>query len=421
MIKPEKAAAVLAVLLAFGLALAGCELGAAGDEKGASWTLEQAGAELNSDGLPVSDTTGIKIRFSAEINDLKAAEIVISGAASKKSGALENSGGEWTVPIAVSGTGEVSVTIYREDAARGPKNVKVYKQAVFSYELGEISFGIFKDLSHTMTLDEWFLKVTGNVYSVWSQNEGVVLYRDLDMKIPATGTDTVSAETVICCEFFMNTPGKMLGYVTGTITLTDIPSPAPELYMDAFYGDDWWSRGQVDMSGVSGTTATLEWSLPAYEKLFKPNTQSRFTLYVEFNSGYHFETQVPARKVIGGGGSDAGSLGTVSIKTVTLSGTVNVTVNGEPVPYIEIYADYPVAGTLNTASLFSPGPDAPWSIMVASSNVSRDLQFRVIGTKKEDWSGIDDLLFDIYAETGALYVRDSDLEGITLDLGDIEY
>ena len=299
----------------------------------------------------------------------------------------------------------------------------------YSYNIDELAEGIFYSPSQTMTMNEWFLMVLNPPisYDAWSQQSGLQIFMDKELKTPFDGSDTINENTVFYTDFPLNNYGKKIGVITGTITLTGIPSPVPKVWInnDSYY---WWFTGRVNMSNVNSTTttATLNWSMPIYgqgseEWGFRPNTRNQFELFVLADDGkYGYKVSVPTVKTIGNANTNVGSLGTVSIKCITLSGTINVTYNGEPVPHVEIYANYPVKGPLNKVFLSSPEQDAPWSIILVSSNTPRDIEFHIFGATRSDWT-TSDMLFDIMYQMEPVYVADEDIPGIVIDLGEVGY
>jgi len=289
---------------------------------------------------------------------------------------------------------------------------------VFSYNLDELMSGVFNSLTPTMTLNEWFNTITPWSYERWAQKEGTYFYRDQTLKTPFSGSDMVDETTVVYCNHSFNGGGKQLGAITGKITLTDIPDPAAKVYIHN-YGKGWWFNGKIAMSKVSGTSGTFDWSAPLYEEYSTLNSRTGFALSIlPGGSRYAYEVIVPAFKLIRDANTNVGKLGTVSIKGVTLSGTVNAAYNGKPVPHVEIHADNPASGTLNIAYLSSPGPDAPWAMVLGASAAPREIAFRVIGCSKEKWTA-KDILFDTTEALAPIFISSQSVGGIVLDLGNM--
>jgi hypothetical protein len=298
--------------------------------------------------------------------------------------------------------------------------------SVYSYNLDEMERGIFNSSSHTMTLNRWFQQTRwwdpNTSYDIWSQREGSYFYREKELKTRFAGSDMVSEDTVIYCDFiYTSWQGKKIGDITGTITLTGIFSPTPKVWIGKKESTYWQFTGKVNMSEVTGTESTLNWSMPVYELSYKPPMESRFGLFVLPNgskSDYGFEVPIPTVKTINNANMNVGNLGTVSIKGVAVSGTLTVTYNGNPVPYVELFMIREAGSVIQEAYFFSPGPETPWSVILESVSYQRSVVFQVFGYSKENPTG-SDILFDIYADNSALSVTNQNKSGIVLNLGDI--
>ena len=302
---------------------------------------------------------------------------------------------------------------------------------VYSYKVDEIAGGLFGNLCPAITMNEWCLIVLTPpmTYDSCASIYGTFLFKDEKLKTAFTGSDILDENTIIYCDFNFTGQGKKIGEITGTITLTNIPHPATtRVYLhNGFWNgiDTWWNyTRKIDMSTVSETTATLNWSLPVFES-FKPNSgNSSFDLIIlpgDSKKAYEIPVGIPTN--IGNANENVGSLGTVSIKGVTLSGTINVTYNGEPVPYVEIFANYGPHGNLNNTSLSLPGPDTPWSVTFGTSTTKREIEFQVFGySKKGDTVPIIDRYVKGKDGMNLIeYATDQSISGIALDLGNISY
>jgi len=273
------------------------------------------------------------------------------------------------------------------------------EDVIYSYSLDEIRGGLFGAMSPTMTLNEWCLLVTGTSPKSYDElvREGFALYKDINLETAFTGTDVIDESTIIYCDSSINNQGKKIGEITGTITLTDIPHPdTTRVYISSYsysgWPSNWWELNRkINLSDITGTSATVNWSLPVY-KSFNPPSQATFELIVlPGDSLISYEVSVPTRKTISDANANVGDLGTVSIKGVTLSGTITVAHNGEPVPYVEIFARYPVEGVLGRTCLYSPGPDKPWSVTFGpNKNKDIEMEFQVFGYSGKNGT----LLFD---------------------------
>jgi len=289
---------------------------------------------------------------------------------------------------------------------------------VHSYNVDEIAPGLFGAMSTEMTMDEWFRQASGQTYG-----ERFVLYKDKNLKTPFAGSDMINEETVIYCEASLNLigQGKKIGEITGTVTLTDIPNPATtKVYISCFrWSQKWWiANRKIDISEAAGTIAPLNWSLPVYES-FGFDLESTFEIIVLRGDLLRaYTVPVPIKKIISNANANVGDLGTVSIKGVTLSGTITVAHNGQPVPYVVIQADFPGWGMLGITDLDSPEPNAPWSITFGPNpNPDYVVEFRVIGYTGRNGDYIFQKLF-FADDLGVAIVDNQSVSGIALDAAD---
>ena len=296
-------------------------------------------------------------------------------------------------------------------------------EVIYSYNADEIAGGIFGNLNPSMTMNKWLMNTSWEQisYDDWKEKEKNFLYKDNKLTTPFKGSDIIEENTIIYCNFPLNGQGKKIGEITGTITLTDIPGRLTKVHIQNYrYSyEKWWSFiRKIDMSEVTGTSAALNWSLPVYQS-FAPNLSNSFILVVlPGDSLKPYNVPVRTSILLNNANGNIGDLGTVSIKGVTLSGTINITYQGEPVPYIEIYANYPVLGMLNHTCLSEPEPNAPWSVTFAENpNSELDIHFQIFGFKKKDWEN-NDFLFDISASKIIYVINNQNVSGIVLDLGD---
>jgi len=296
---------------------------------------------------------------------------------------------------------------------------------VYSYNVDEVLPGLFGTMSPAMTMNDWCLNVTGNQPRTYDQlvKDGFVLYKDKNLKTPFTGSDILNENIVVYSESSINGQGKKTGDITGTITLTDIPNPAAAkifIHGSSYGGrNNWWdANGRINISSATGTSPTLNWSLPMYETSLTPNSQTTFELIVlPGDSLKSYTVSVPTKKTISDANANVGDLGTVSVKGVTLSGTINVTHNGQPVPYVEIYANYPVQGPLGITCLYSPEPNAPWSVTFGPNpNNDVDIEFHIFGYSGKNGTP----LLDKYATTNSAVhvINNQSVSGIELNVAE---
>jgi hypothetical protein len=294
---------------------------------------------------------------------------------------------------------------------------------VYSYNLGEMERGIFNSPTHTMTLNAWFPLSrpwdTNTSYDTWSQSEKQYFYKDKKLKARFSGSDMVNENTVFYCDFVYYWQRKKIGDITGSITLTSIFSPTPKVWIQGSTNSTYFWRpiSKINMNKATGT-ATLNWSMAVYGNFFEPPIENRFTLYVLPNgSNYGLEVPVPTVKTINNANMNVGDLGTVDIKSVSLNGTINITYNGKPVPYVILMA-IRQGGTANQDTCFySPSSNTTWSMFFEPTSYNRDIVFQVLGFSKENPTA-DDMIIDTSADIPAINVTNKDVTGIVLDFGD---
>jgi len=297
--------------------------------------------------------------------------------------------------------------------------------AVYFYTVDEFPGGIFNSMSPAFTMNNWFLTITypASNYDSWTQKEKISIYKDDKLQAPYSGSDLINKDSVFYCEKSLNGQGKKTGGISGTITLTDIPSPGTKVQIHTLsfsqYPTYWWNLyKEINLSSVTGTSATLNWSLPVYET-FKPKSESTFELIILPDSSLNSYTVTLPNKTLGNVNDNIGNIGTISIKGVTLSGTININYDGNPVPYLELYALYDVQDLLNITCLSSPEPDAQWSLTYGKNkNTEVDIKFQIIGYSEKNKNN---MLFDIFVKNIIIIINDNqDKSGIVIDIGDVK-
>jgi hypothetical protein len=204
-----------------------------------------------------------------------------------------------------------------------------------------------------------------------------------------------------------------IGEITGTITLTDVPNPAPQVYISVSGGEGWWQSNISRINLDSGNYTDISWAIPIYKDNYFSPSDGNFCLYIQQeDSGFNIYIQT-STPYISNANDDVGSLGSVSLKTITLSGTINVTYEDKIVPYVEIGAETPEHSWISYTRITSPSSGASWSIKLPGFSTSTQVSFRVIG-----YDSNNELLFnkDGYGETS---VQNADKSGINLNLGNI--
>jgi len=218
---------------------------------------------------------------------------------------------------------------------------------------------------------------------------------------------------------------KKIGEITGTITLTDIPATGrPKVTIRAGIDATGLSydseMSEISLGGVTGTQATLNWSIPVYENEEIP-PYAFFSLYITplgTTSSLHIilTNPVDPESMIGIPENHVvGFLGTYSIGTTVLSGNINVNHNGTPVPRVEIRAYADIDGeSIGFVSLTSPAVNAPWTLVVPSFSAPTDLVLEIRG-----WDNSWNNLFEKIFTSDLLTNVSANKSGININLGDV--
>jgi len=223
-----------------------------------------------------------------------------------------------------------------------------------------------------------------------------------------------------------NDPGNKIGEITGTITLTNIPATGrPKVTIRAGIdgaGVSYHSDlSEISLSGVPSnqTEATVNWSIPVYENEWIPEyaifslyvtpAGTTSSLYIEISPDGDWGIEIPENHVVG-------FLGTYSIGTLVLSGTIDVKHNGTPVPWVEMSASSamerePLGGF---TILSSPGTNSPWAMVLPSYYASIGMVLEITGFD-DSW----DILFETTFRSDLLSNVSSNVSGININLGDI--
>jgi hypothetical protein len=173
-------------------------------------------------------------------------------------------------------------------------------------------------------------------------------------------------------------PPPPIGEISGTITLTNVPNPAPQvrILVSGGNGVSWWNGSNyIDLS--SGNYTNLSWSIPLRgENGFSSSDNVYFYLDIEpVGGGNEFSIGIPTPTTISSANQSGIALGSVSIKSITLSGTINVTLDGQQVPNVRINA---YGGWVGWVDL-SPAASASWSITMGAPSSAEDVYFDVLG------------------------------------------
>jgi hypothetical protein len=237
----------------------------------------------------------------------------------------------------------------------------------------------------------------------------------------------------IACPTVLDYDNSKTGAITGTITITDIPSSAssansaPKLYISVSGYDDehckWWHSWESSQINFLNTSvvSNASWSIPIHEDRGFFPSNGTFILFVNIESADSngwFNIDIPITPYINSVNDNVGSLGTVSINYITLSGNINVTFDGQTVPNVLIDAytkDDWIGAFVGYAHIISPSASASWSIPILVLDSLTQVVFRVSGYS-DDWK----LLFCEDISTPTVNAYNQDISGITINLGNVD-
>jgi len=211
---------------------------------------------------------------------------------------------------------------------------------------------------------------------------------------------------------------KQIGEISGTITLTDVPNPAPQMFIRVsnHYDNNHWSSRSEFINLSYDNSVNLTWSIPVYEDDGFSPSNGNFILYViptdidDIDIDKFFWVDIPITPYISSANTNGINLGTVSIKSVTLSGTINITHNGQPVQYAFISARNVDGQSIGFSFLDLPVANAPWSMTVAANS---NVTFGVWGHGNDEWH---------YEKRNLspIHIYEQDISGIAINVGDIK-
>jgi hypothetical protein len=202
-----------------------------------------------------------------------------------------------------------------------------------------------------------------------------------------------------------------LGSIAGTVTLTNVPASGIRyVYISAYESSQsGWSSSTGGLVNKSGG-----FSIPLYNgNGFSESKNITFQLYVEFTDGSYFTINLPQTKIINGSSFNTatsinvGNLGTASLASIKLSGTVTATLDGQTPQRIDILLFTGTDTNLGYASVYpvSPGSNS-WVARIASLSTPTTVKFTVLTKNTGDWVG------ETVSVTRQVY--QSDISGIAL-------
>lgn len=219
--------------------------------------------------------------------------------------------------------------------------------------------------------------------------------------------------------------------LSGTINISYNGQPVPSVGLQVHDHDKYW-----DGSYLGGTDITRARNTPWSVTIEGFAEDTLLTFYIfGYNSSIHtpetylFECRWEENDVIVKNQSISNIVLNVgNIQPITLSGTINVSYNGDPVNYVQIRVvaydendeddDMDIGG----AEITMQGNNTPWSITFARINYYSDnrssIRFRIWGYLDKDNQG-DTMLFGGKEYFPNPAITDKNTSGIVLNLGNI--
>ncbi|MDR2070254.1 MAG: hypothetical protein LBP81_02405, partial [Treponema sp.] len=181
------------------------------------------------------------------------------------------------------------------------------------------------------------------------------------------------------------------------------------------------------LSGVTGTSAeNLAWTIPVYANDVDPGSWNAvtgtqtvtFLLSVDLKGdGNTFPIWLESSlDMTNKTGISAGSLGTASLASVNLSGTITARDGENPIPLVSISATDAEGRWIGDMYLYSPSANAPWSINIPIQQGGA-VTFYVSVYDSSDAGNL--ILYKTFAPDAAKAVSNKPISGIALDIGDI--
>jgi hypothetical protein len=202
--------------------------------------------------------------------------------------------------------------------------------------------------------------------------------------------------------------------LSGTITVTNNEQSVPRVQIDAWTGSQqsgsYTWLGSTELT-TPGTNASWSMTIPAFDT----PTDVSFRVYGYDANGNQFFHQENTGTVSGISTTNRAGivLNPGNIRTVTLSGTITATINNQPVPRVQIFAQSlgEYGSSLGSTELTTPGTNASWSITIPAFDSPTDVRFDVQGSDS-NWN-------KLFSETGftVTNVSNINVENIAIDMG----
>jgi len=161
--------------------------------------------------------------------------------------------------------------------------------------------------------------------------------------------------------------------ISGTVNVKVNGQDPQNVFLRVYLDEDY----NYEMAGTWINVSNGTWSM----QLAGFDTETSLYFKVEaFYNDHSFHKGIVNHGVTVTNVNQSGiNLGAVNISVITLSGTLNVTCGGNPVPEVYIRAVDPHWNEIGSIQLSSPGANAPWSITIQSFDTPTNITFLVYG------------------------------------------
>jgi hypothetical protein len=214
-----------------------------------------------------------------------------------------------------------------------------------------------------------------------------------------------------------------IGTLKGTVSFTNIPTPAPyQISIRAEYNNgNYWqgiNNGPEDVVTLDGNSGVWKIGRNEYflSALESGEQTVRFAVNVRFTQSGSSATFATIEKTINKDSLSAIDLGSVSLATLTLSGTLKVNKGGQPLSYANISIYNETSGNyIGSVYLSSPAvAGQAWSITIPVQESGKVL-FYVYGYDNND----EQALYETVSPEETENVSDKSISGIDFDFGDV--
>jgi len=303
-----------------------------------------------------------------------------------------------------------------------------FKEYVFRTTAGSIAeLKSFNISASGITLDELLLNFNCMNYAQMLANEKITeLYKNEEKTQLFNGGDRLYSNTKIYGEVDIMPLLKNDGaHITGIITLTDVPDNFLEASIYLKNGNEYQISSDVIQD--SDNFLKLRWSIAVYDS-YPEIIASDYNFYLNVNlndnsSACNYTVPIQTAKYISNKNAYVGDLGTVSLKSIVVSGNVYALVNNQLASLIEVVVKTP-QGLTNKVEAYIPNyhPSLPesyrsspsWSVRLPVFASPAQLSFDVIVRDRTFYQ----LLYTRELSNPIVFVSNEDVSGVNLYVSD---